>query len=339
MLTQELLVEIHVLHRQGRSIRQIAKTLSVSRNTFRRYLRDVAKTPVYHRSKRISKLEPFKSYLLERINAAKPDWIAATVLFRELQERGYQGKEGILKNWLRPYKTVAQEPVVRFETEPGQQLQLDFTTISRGRRKIKALVATMGYSRASFVRFSESERQEDWLRGIEAALHYFGGVPKELLFDNAKCIMIERDAYGIGQHRWNSQLLQMARDYGFVPKACRPYRARTKGKVERFNGYLKRSFIVPLAATLKQAGLELDVDTANARIGAWLHDVAHQRIHGTTGEQPQVRLSKERWCLQPLPSDKDWVEPLPTARHTCPMPVESLQHPLMVYDALLGALP
>lgn len=95
-----------------------------------------------------------------------------------------------------------------------------------------------------------------------------GVVPKELLFDNAKCIMIERDAYGIGQHRWNSQLLQMARDYGFVPKACRPYRARTKGKVERFNGYLKRSFIVPLAATLKQAGLELDVDTANARIGA-----------------------------------------------------------------------
>lgn len=80
--------------------------------------------------------------------------------------------------------------------------------------------------------------------------------------------MIERDAYGVGQHRWNSRLLQMARDYGFVPKACRPYRARTKGKVERFNGYLKRSFIVPLAATLKQAGLELDVDTANARIGA-----------------------------------------------------------------------
>jgi len=208
--------------------------------------------PVYHRPKRICKLEPFKSYLLERINAAKPDWITAAVLFRELQERGYQGKEGILKNWLRPYKTVAQEPVVRFETEPGQQLQLDFTTISRGRRKIKALVATLGYSRASFVRFSESERQEDWLSGIEAALHYFGGVPRELLFDNAKCIMIERDAYGVGQHRWNSQLLQMARDYGFVPKACRPYRARTKGKVERFNMILRKWTIEGLFAEAKQ---------------------------------------------------------------------------------------
>lgn len=339
MLTQELLVEIHVLHRQGHSIRQIAKILRLSRNTVRRYLRDVAKTPTYHRPERTSKLEPFKPYLLERINAAKPDWIPAAVLFHELQERGYQGKEGILKNWLRPYKTVTQEPVVRFETEPGSQLQIDFTTINRGRRKFKALVATLGYSRASFVRFSEFERQEDWLSGIEAALHYFGGVPKELLFDNAKCIMIERDAYGDGQHRWNSQLLQMARDYGFVPKACRPYRARTKGKVERFNGYLKRSFITPLAATLKQARLDLDVETANARIGSWLQDVANQRIHGTTGEQPQVRLDKERWHLQPLPPGKGLVQPLSAVRYGCATPVESIQHPLAVYDELLGVRP
>lgn len=229
--------------------------------------------------------------------------------------------------------------MVRFETEPGSQLQIDFTTISRGRRKFKALVATLGYSRASFVRFSEFERQEDWLSGIEAALHYFGGVPKELLFDNAKCIMIERDAYGDGQHRWNSQLLQMARDYGFVPKACRPYRARTKGKVERFNGYLKRSFITPLAATLKQAGLDLDVETANARIGSWLQDVANQRIHGTTGEQPQVRLDKERWHLQPLPPGKGLVQPLSAVRYGCATPVESIQHPLAVYDELLGVRP
>ncbi|SDX19672.1 helix-turn-helix domain-containing protein [Nitrosomonas communis] len=106
MLTQELLVEIHVLHRQGHSIRQIAKILRLSCNTVRHYLRDVTKTPAYHRPERTSKLEPFKPYLLERINAAKPDWIPAVVLFRELQERGYRGKEGILKNWLRPYKAI-----------------------------------------------------------------------------------------------------------------------------------------------------------------------------------------------------------------------------------------
>lgn len=340
MLTQELLVEIHVLHRQGQSIRAIAKTLHVSRNTVRKYLRDIAKTPAYSkRADRASKLDPFKPYLMERIAAAKPDWIPATVLFREIQAKGFTGKEGILKNYIRPFKPQHNEPAKRFETAPGQQLQIDFTTIRRGRYKLKGFVATLGFSRATYVRFSEYERQEDWLLGIEAALDYFSGVPKELLFDNAKCIMIERDAYGEGAHRWNAKLLEMAKDYGFKLKACRPYRAKTKGKVERFNGYLKGSFITPLAASLKQAGLVLDVDTANAHIGPWLHDVANQRIHGTTGEKPAVLLAKERLSLQPLPSG---IKPRQSdirqsTRYAIPR--ESLQHPLSVYDQLLEVRP
>jgi transposase len=340
MLTQESLVEIHVLHRQGHSIRAIAKTLHVSRNTVRKYLRDIARTPAYsERSDRASKLDPFKTYLMERIAAAKPDWIPATVLFREIHAKGFTGKEGILKNYIRPFKPQQNEPVRRFETAPGQQLQIDFTTIRRGRYKLKGFVATLGFSRATYVHFSEYERQEDWLLGIEAALDYFSGVPKELLFDNAKCIMIERDAYGEGAHRWNAKLLEMAKDYGFKLKACRPYRAKTKGKVERFNGYLKGSFITPLAASLKQAGLVLDVDTANAHIGPWLHDVANQRIHGTTGEKPAVLLTKERLSLQPLPSG---IKPRQsdirqTTRYA--MPRESLQHPLSVYDQLLEVRP
>ncbi len=92
MLTQESLVEIHVLHRQGHSIRAIAKALQVSRNTVRRYLRDIAKTPTYsERSARASKLDPFKPYLVQRVSAAKPDWIPATVLFREIQQQGFTG--------------------------------------------------------------------------------------------------------------------------------------------------------------------------------------------------------------------------------------------------------
>lgn len=340
MLTQELLVEIHVLHRQGQSIRAIAKTLNVSRNTVRKYLRDIAKTPTYsERADRASKLDPFKTYLMERIAAAKPDWIPATVLLREIQDQGYTGKDGILKNFIRSFKPQQHEPVKRFETEPGQQLQIDFTTIRRGRTKLKGFVATLGFSRATYVRFSEYERQEDWLLGIEAALDYFAGVPKELLFDNAKCIMIKRDAYGEGAHRWNAKLLEMAKDYGFKLKACRPCRAKTKGKVERFNGYLKGSFITPLAASLKQAGLVLDVDTANAQIGPWLHDVANQRVHGTTGEKPAVLLAEERFSLQPLPCG---VKPRQsdirqTTRYA--MPRESLQHPLSVYDQLLEVRP
>ncbi|WP_460313602.1 IS21 family transposase, partial [Aliiglaciecola aliphaticivorans] len=210
-------------------------------------------------------------------------------------------QEGLVKIYVRQFKSATQEPVVRFETAPGQQMQVDFTTIKRGRNKLKGFVATLGYSRACYVCFSECEKQEDWLSGIEGALNYFGGVPKEILFDNAKCIMIERDAYGDGKHRWNSKLLQLSADYGFRLRACRPYRAKTKGKVERFNGYLKHSFITPLAATLKQAGLALDVDIANGQIGQWLHDVAHQRIHGTTKQKPEVLLIKEKLALSELP--------------------------------------
>jgi transposase len=69
-----------------------------------------------------------------------------------------------------------------------------------------------------------------------------------------KPVIIERDAYGAGEHRWHAGMLEFAKDCGFRLRVCRPYRARTKGKVERFNGYLKGSFLVPLAATLKAGG-------------------------------------------------------------------------------------
>ena len=148
--------------------------------------------------------------------------------------------------------------------------------------------------------------------------------------------MIERDAYGEGRHRWNAKLLTTAQDYGFIARACRPYRARTKGKVERFNGYLKGSFITPLAATLNQAGLRLDVATANAHIGPWLELIAHQRIHGTTGVKPQIRLDQERFELAPLPSrPQPVVQQAPVSIR--PVPTESFQHPLSVYDRLLEA--
>nr|WNL65140.1 hypothetical protein GPGIFMOB_00091 [Acinetobacter gerneri] len=91
-----------------------------------------------------------------------------------------------------------------------------------------------------------------------------------------------------------SQTARLRQKYSFRPRVCKPYRAQTKGKVERFNGYLKSSFIVPLKASLKTSGLLLDVDVANAHIGRWLHETANQRIHATTQEKPAVRLQQEQ---------------------------------------------
>lgn len=326
-------MEIRVLARQGMSMRAIAQQLRVSRNTVRKYLRNPGLPYYPNRAARPTKLDPFKPYLHARIQAAKPHWIPATVLIRELRERGYSGGLSQLKVWLAPLRQTTPEQVVRFETAPGQQMQVDFTIIRRGSQPLKAFVATLGFSRASYVHFFDHERSEAWLTGLREACHFFGGVAHEVLFDNAAAIMSERDAYGEGDHRWQPALLALAVELGFRPRVCRPYRAQTKGKVERFNGYLKRSFVTPLAATLKQAGLQLDVSTANAHIGPWLTEVANQRRHGTTGDIPAVRLQQELSHLLPLPSrSPTTVPPMATDR---PMPRESLQHPLSVYQALL----
>jgi len=336
MLTQEQAVEVRVLKRQGKSIRAIARELGLSRVTVRRYLRKVGAQRYGPREPRPTKLGPHAQYVRARVEAARPKWIPATVLLREIRERGYAGGISQLKAYLAPLKRVEPEPVVRFETEPGEQMQADFTHVRRGRDPLLAFVATLGYSRASFVRFTQAEDAATLCACLCEALHYFGGVPAHVLFDNPRTVVIERDAYGVGEHRFHRQLLAVAEEMGFRPRLCRPYRAKTKGKVERFNGYLKSSFLVPLAATLKQAGLKLDVTAANAHIGAWLQEVANARVHATTREVPQARLQLERTKLQPLPVTVHCDTPITGGRRsTVPVPYESLQHPLSVYDALL----
>lgn len=194
-------------------------------------------------------------------------------------------------------------------------------------------MATLGFSRATFVRFTRSEQFADWRDGLVAAFDHFGGVPREVLFDNTKTVIIERDGYGPGEHRWHPGMLELARDCGFQLRVCRPYRARTKGKVERFNGYLKGSFLVPLAATLRAGGLKLDVGTANREVLRWLNEVANTRIHATTGVQPCVRLVEDQAQLSALPIRA--IESAPAIPRGSVVPFESLQHPLSVYQALL----
>jgi hypothetical protein len=139
-----------------------------------------------------------------------------------------------------------------------------------------------------------------------------------------------------GLHRFHRELLAVAEEFGFRPRLCRPYRAKTKGKVERFNGYLKASFLVPLAASLKQTGLKLDITAANAHIGPWLQNVANMRVHATTLEVPSVRMKLERTKLRALPVSAHGGTPIAVARRSAvPLPYESLQHPLSVYQSLL----
>jgi transposase len=309
--------------------------LGCSRNTVRRYLRDEQAQRYGPRQPRACKLDGYKHYLSERVEQARPRWIPATVLLREIRERGYEGGISQLKAWLAPLKRVEPEPVVRFETPPGKQMQVDFTTVRRGREPLLALVATMGYSRASFVKFTVREDAATLCAGLREAMDYFGGVPEHVLFDNTKAVVIERDAYGPGLHRWNAELMALAEACGFTPRLCRPYRAKTKGKVERFNAYLKGSFVVPLAATLEAAGLKLDAAVANVHVRRWLDEVANARVHATTKAIPARRLAEERAVMLAAPA----LGAVPMVAQRVAMPVESLQHPLSVYDELLEVLP
>ena len=134
MLKEEGVVEIIILKRQGYSIRRIARELGVSRNTAGSYLRS-SKPPGYSSHPgRPSKLDVFKPHIQSRVKAASPDWIPATVMNREIVERGYAGSERTVGSYLAPLKPAARpDPPVRFETKPGQQMQVDWGVFRRGK--------------------------------------------------------------------------------------------------------------------------------------------------------------------------------------------------------------
>jgi transposase len=333
MLTQESQVEIRVLHRQGVPIRAIARQLKVSRNTVRRALRGQTSARYGPRRPRATKLGTHEAYLRERVASAGGLRLPATVLLREIQELGYRGGLTQLKVFLKSLTPSRREdPLIRFETEPGEQMQVDFVVFRRSGERLSAFVATLGYSRMSFVRFVADETWPTVKACLQAAFGYFGGVPGEVLFDNMKTVVLERDAYGRGQHRLHPGLLELSRDLGFAVRLCRPYRAKTKGKVERFNRYLRESFYNPLVTRL-QARVPLDATTANIEVFKWLRDVANVREHRGTKSRPLDRLKLEQQRM--LPYEPALVEVPAAPRVSVPLPVESLQHPLSVYGELL----
>lgn len=337
MLVGEMALEIRLLAKRGKGMRAIAREVGVSRNTVRRYLRDGDADRYRPRPRRSGKLAAFDDYIAKRLAEAAPDRLAGTVLLRELRERGYTGGYTILKDHLmlqRPLVVAA--PVVRFETAPGEQMQVDWAVIRRGADRLSVFVATLGWSRAAYIEFVGDERLETLLSCHEHAFLAFGGVPCEVLYDNMRTVVQERDRYGHGQHRFQAGFLDFARHCGFRPRLCRPYRAQSKGKVERFIRYLRGNFWLPLASRMAAEGLVVDAAAANLAAGRWLREVANARRHATTGEIPADRLELERPQLGPLPPPYGGQARMATAAASSPLlrPLVGLQHPLALYDTL-----
>jgi transposase len=189
MFAKELQVEIEVLARQGKCIREIARLLSCSRKAVRRVLRGRAKDRYGPRPPRPRKLDGYVDYLRERVEQAKPDRLAATVLLREIRELGYDGGYSQLKEfvaWLRP--SAEPEPIVRFETEPGKQCQIDFLIFRRRPTRLVAFTANLGYSRYGYAEFADNERVETLIACLENA------PPGQMLADLAANTSLIRSA-------------------------------------------------------------------------------------------------------------------------------------------------
>ena len=229
VITWERCMEIGILRRQGRSLRAIARETGLAVNTVRKHLAEEGPPRYGPRPPRPSKLDVFKPYLIERVEAARPHWIPATVLAREIRERGYEGCERLVSRFVRSMKPVAKDdPVVRFETEPGRQMQVDWIEFKRER--LSAFVATLGYSRCAYVHYVTDERIDTLVACHVLAFEYFGGVVREVLYDNVKTVVIARDEYGPGLHRFHGTLWDVARHYNFQPRLCRPLPGQDQGQ-------------------------------------------------------------------------------------------------------------
>ncbi len=281
----------------GWGARRIAAELGCSRTTVRRWLREGGwRRPVAPTRK--TSLDGLGGWLSERFRRHAGN---ADVVRQELAaERGIEVSLRTVERAVAPLRQALRaeaRATVRFETRPGQQLQIDFgqrrVEIEGALRPVSFFVATLGHSRRLHVRAFLGERQEHWFEGMESAFAAFGGVPEEVLLDNARALILHHDA-ATREVVLNPKLHAFARHWGFRVQACAPYRARTKGKDERGVGYVKGNAV---------AGRTFESFAAlEAHLAEWTREIADQRVHGTTGEAPMVRFARdEAAALRPLP--------------------------------------
>jgi transposase len=274
--------------------KDIALALGVHPRTIRRAVARGGAPSGKRGRRRASKLEPYKGKIQELLKAEV--WNAQVIL-AELRELGYEGGITILKDYIHPFRASRKSSgTVRFETPPGRQLQSDWgeirTLVGGKAVKVHFIVNTLGFSRRFHFWCCAREDAEHTYEGLIRSLEYFGGVPREVLVDNQKSAVI---THRIGEAvRYNERFVDLAGHYGFMPRACRPGRAQTKGKDERMVGYVKGNFFARYRSFESLAEM-------NALAERWLREVADPRVHGTVREVVRDRFAREAPELGPLP--------------------------------------
>jgi len=295
MLGVETRFMIKDMYRKGISISEIARQTGHDRKTVRKAINGDLLAPRQKAPPKTRKIDPYTDYLQRRMSEGVYN---ARKLYREIQARGYPGGLTQVILYLQPFRPPRHEvATVRFETEPGQQAQVDwgscgYIDVEERQKTLYCFVMTLGWSRAMYMEFTTHGDTGSFIRCHQHAFEYFGGVPREVLHDNLKSAVIERDADGT--IRFNARYLDFALAMGFSPYPHQPYRPQTKGKVESGVRYVKGNFWVGLHF--------IDMDDINVQARVWLDTVANPRIHGTTSETPFSRLPYEH--LQPLPAQR-----------------------------------
>lgn len=294
MLSKEDYAVIQSLNQRGVYLKDIAAELEVHPRTVKRALQRGG-VPKPERKSGPSKLDPYKAKVDELLGDGV--WNSMVIL-REIQALGYEGGRTMLRQYIQPKRVLRSgRATVRFETEPGKQLQSDWgevvVEIAGVRRKVYFIVNELGYSRRFHFWCTESADAEHTYEGLLRSFEYLGGVPAEVLVDNQKSAVLQ--ASNSGSPKFNERFVDLAKHYGFTPRACRPYRARTKGKDERMVGYVKQNFFV------RYRSFESWVHM-NQLAEIWLREEADPRVQGTVKEVVAERFERERSSLQLLPN-------------------------------------
>ncbi len=324
---------------QGVSQSELARRFGIDRTTIWRWVRtgqldrdlSAGSNGYSPRPPVTRKLDPYKAIIDARLEEFPK--LSAKRLFDEVRAAGYPGCYEGVRNYVRVARPRAPiEPTVRFETPAGRQGQVDFGTFTLPWGRRHALVVVLGYSRLLWLNFYPRQTMAVLMEGLESAFEAFGGVPEELLFDQMRAVVLSDGRAAGGALLLNAEFLRFAAHWGFMPRACRPYRARTKGKVERPIRYIRESFFYGRSFA--------NDDDLNAQAAGWLDEVANVRRHGTTGERPADRFERdERAVLQPMAGSpyrrlglRQAAEP---ERRHVPVTVEVERRPLSDYAEAL----
>jgi transposase len=279
------------------SHRRIAKTLGVSRKSVNRVIDEHEQARAgtlwkrEHQPKSV--LDPFREDILALL-ARYPD-ITAVRLHQELNTRGFKGAYSTVRDYVRPFRLPERKPILRFETGPAVQAQMDYSPYdidftAEGRRRVYAFSYILAYSRRQYVHFVESQDFATTVREHIRAFTHLGGLAAHCLYDNMKVVVTGRDG---AQPIYNTRFLAFATYYGFQPVACRPFRPETKGKVERPFWHLETNLLNARSFT--------GLNHLNEITAWWLANVSDVRQHRTTGKPPLELHQHELPYLIPLP--------------------------------------